>query len=86
MDVTAGLIVDSSMESKSIHNPVMESFLPVIRTWPRICTVQSIVVNVMPYIASHSFTADKSEYAANPGMMCPLLALAGSCGSASVQV
>ena len=86
MDVGAGLVVDSSMESESIHNSVLVSFLPVIRTRPRIRTVQSIVVTVTSHPASHSFTTDQSDCAANPSMMCLNLAFAGSCGSASVKV
>ena len=48
--------------------------------------MQSMFVNVTSHPASHSFTTDKSEYAANPDMRCPYLAFAGSCGSASVHV
>ena len=69
MDGAAGLIVDSSIESGSFHNPVLVSFLPVIKTRPRILTVQSIFVNVTSHPESHSFTTDSSEYAASPGMM-----------------
>ena len=86
MDGATGLVVESSRERGSIHNPVLVSFLPVIRTRPCILTVQSIFVNVMSHPASHSFTAHNSEYAAHPGTICPNLAFAGSCGSASVQV
>ena len=85
-DTATGLIVDLSMESGSIHNPVLVSFLPVIRTRLRIRTVQSIFVNVTSDPTSHSFTTDKSEYTANFGMMYPHLVFAGNCGSASVQV
>ena len=42
--------------------------------------------NMTSHPASHSFTTVNSEYAANPGIICPNLAFAGRCGSASVQV
>ena len=82
----AGLLVYSSIESGSIHNPVLVSFLPVIRTRLRIRIVQSIFVNVTSHPALHSFTSDNAEYVANPVILCPNLAFIGSCGSASVQV
>ena len=86
VDTVTGPIVESSMESGSIHNPILVSFLPIIRKRQRIRTVQSIFVNVTSHPVSHSFTTDKSDYAANPGTICPNLAFAGSCGTASVQV
>ena len=43
VDAATGIIADSSMESGSINNPVLVSFLPVIRTRLRIRTVQSIL-------------------------------------------
>ena len=74
------------MESGSIYNPVLVSFLPVIRTRLRIRIVQSIFVNVTSHPALHIFTNDNSEYADNPVIICPNLAFIGSYGSASVQV
>ena len=82
----AGLLVDSSMESGSINNPVLVSFLPIIRTKLRIRIVQSIFVNVTSHPALHVYTNDNDEYANNSVIICPNLAFIGSCGSASVQV
>ena len=82
----AGLIVDSSMASGSIHKPVLVYVLSVIKTRPRIRTVHTIFVNVTSHPASQNLTTDSREYVTTPGTMCPNLAFAGSCGSASVQV
>ena len=80
------LIMAPSAASGSIHNPVFGSLLYVIKTRSCTRTVHEIFANMTSHPSLHSLTTDISEYAANPGAMCPNLAFVGSCGSASVQV
>ena len=69
-----------------IHSPVLVHLLPLSIIRPKCFTWQSIFVNVTSHPALHSFTTDIRECDANPGMMCPSLALVGSCGRFIVHV
>ena len=69
-----------------IHRPVIVHLLTLSIIQPKCFTWQSIFVNVTSYPALHSFTTYMKECDANPGMMCPYLALVGSCGRFSVNV
>ena len=69
-----------------IHRSVLVQLLPLSIIRLEFFTWQSIFVNVTSNPALHSFTTDIRECDANPGMMCPSLALVGICGRFSVHV
>ena len=69
-----------------ILRPVLVHLLLLSIILPKCFTWQSIFVNITSHSSLHSFTTDIREFDDNPGMMCPSLALVGSCGRFSVHV
>ena len=69
-----------------IHRTVLVHFLPLSIIHPKCFTWQSIFVNFTSHPELHIFTTDIREFDAHPGLMCPSLALVGSCVRFSVHV
>ena len=69
-----------------IHMPVLVHFLPLSIILPKFFDWKSIFVNLTSHPVLHHFTTDIRECDVHPGMMCPSLALVGSCGRFSVYV
>ena len=61
-------------------------FFPFSNILPRYVTMHSILVNVTSYPALHNCMTNSNECDAKPGIICPILAVDGSWGIASVQV
>ena len=70
--IIPGLALHSLMSVVKLCNSGCEVIFT--KTW------QSIFVNFISHPALHSFMTDIRECDANPGMMCPSLALVGICG------
>ena len=70
----------------TIHNPVFVYCYPFSTVLPWYVTTHSILVNIMLHPALHNHTTNSNECDANPGIICPILAVDGSWGISSVQV
>ena len=70
----------------NIHNPALVHLFPFSTILPWYVTMHSILVNVTSHSALHNRTTDSNECDANPGIICPILAVDGSCGIANTQV
>ena len=79
-------VILSVLSSFIIYRPVLVHLLNLGIIRPKCFTWQSIFVNITSHPALHSFTTDIRECDANPGVMCPSLALVVSCGRFSVHV